>query len=212
MSDPQWFVMVEGAKVTWKDVCLKLSSGAWSLDQALALTGFTKEALMLRLSMTRAMGGAAGRAAASAIARVTSGVATEALATGGLAAIAAKLGVSTGVLVGGLVTVLVLGGIGIYFATRPKTPAAASAPATNDEPCPPAEPWHRTLCPWAAPEATPRDCPPGACWDAGPGRPIACVPRDDIANAKRTYTFGLECLDGFTPRFDRCTKALVACE
>jgi len=233
----EWFVMVDGVRMTWEQIVFKLSTGTWTLAEAVRLTALTPRALSLRLALTEAAGGTVGRAAASALVRlgltkVAAGVAgAGAGAAGAGAAGAGGLGVLGWLGVIGVIAAIAAGGYWVY--TRNQAPSATSVPISGGvvegggaerggvelggagdgdaTPCPDAS-EHQTACPWTPAGYAVGTCGPGKCWDGGPQGTLACKQPETPTNAGRSYTNDVVCGDGFAARFDRCTGVVLSCD
>ncbi|MCC6624403.1 MAG: hypothetical protein IT385_24340 [Deltaproteobacteria bacterium] len=214
----EWFVMVDGVRMGWEQVVFKLSTGAWTLAEAVKHTALSPRALAMRLGLTEAAGGVVGRAAASALVRLGLAKAAAGVAAGGVAAGAGGAG-GLGLLgwlgIAGLVIAVGVGGYWVYKRSSAQASSTATQQVVDDrggdEVCP--EPvQHRTACPWTPEGYTVEPCGPGKCWDGGPQGALACKQPETPEYGGRSYTNDVVCGEGRVPKHDPCTGVVLSCD
>lgn len=228
MSGPEWTTIVNGVTYTWEEVVFKISTGTWTIQQALQHTGFSLQALMTRLSMT-----AADRTVSAALSNAARTAATKAaasgapvVASGGLLGIFKAIGSWLGLTgaaatAAGIVVVTAALGVATYAGSQVAGGMAADEPTAVPGPrgdpehrrdCPP-ERRHETMCPWGpqSDEYFVGECGRAWCWDGGGRGTGACKPLHKPDNAKRTYTRDVICYPGFDAIVDPCTNTIIRC-
>lgn len=150
MPGPEWFVVIDGVKYTWPQVIYKISTGAWTLEQAMRFTGFSRRGLLMRLRLEAHLlsrGTSIGNAALQAVKNLaakqvvkTAGkaVVQEGAKRAGLSLLArAGVRVGAGLLVGigvGLAVVLVgLTAYEIYRAVSSSSDQSSSKKPPKEE-------------------------------------------------------------------------------
>lgn len=235
----EWFTVVDGVRLSWEQVVFKLSTGAWTLAEATKHTLLTSGALQLRLEMTKAAGGAVGRAAASALVRMGLVEAAGVGAAGAMGAGATGAG-GIGVLGWlGIAGLIVLVGAGGYYVWTHRNPArpevvpvggefgggiserpveppgspagaeGAGASGGDSGDCPEAV-MHTTKCPWTPEGYSVGECGPGKCWDGGPQGTLACKQVVTPDHAGRSYTNDIVCAEGYSAQMG-CHGIVKAC-
>lgn len=233
MPGPEYVLPLEGAGLTWEQIVFKISTGAWTMDQAVANTAMGYKALRMRLlqdaankSLSPVVRSAARQAVQSlarqAAASAGAGVASAGAATGVVGffqTVGGWLGLTgaAATAAGVLATTVVLGGLtyggarlaGSLAGDKPIAPGPLGTPTRVV--CPP-KVNHKDMCPWGpGGDYFVGECGPGFCWDGGGHGTGACKPIAAPPNSRRSYTRDVFCADGFTAVVDPCTGVIMAC-